>query len=538
MKPIRPLPDIPVKQMQARVRDKPAEFLSGIPWLAPRPPEDEELKALHAAALALFAEYEKTGKPFVLYLRTFAIRQLYGHKLDKDGNLVDESTALVLEEHLHRLLAPRGVGVIKIADTSTPDVFGGRVPALVLDQDKWFPAVKTLIASAELIVSECQFLNPGVLAELKACIELGRADRTVLILPSPPVEFYGKPEDIEPFARATYQHDLNWEFPAKSVVFRDLVARIGRIGAMDPAKRIRLIRQGRLDEAEPVTFLGVPTGLLRLAGAYARKKNVNATYLVGARAALAAQSAYGLGRSLQYLLRVADLSVEAGTTELAITVLDDIWKTTSAKEAELGAAAVRRLRTTIRRRRIKWLGMLFEPLLQEGKAEELWRLANSQAGYALQRRDDAVLAQCFAWMAVAAVYDEQYKLGKDSAQDAIMFAHRCRDKFREGFASVYLGHALRQLGETREAAKAYASALRLLPKGKCGRIHAVAMLSMAEVTEKLGMPGPAAEIFASALTLAHGMKFPDIEAAADEGLRRVKAAAGTLPVAAPGTDDG
>jgi len=509
---------------------------SKAPWLAPRPPEDEVLKARHADALALLAEHEQTGKPFVLYLRTFAIRQLYGHTLDKDGNLVDESTALVFDEHLQRWMAPRGVGVVKIEDTSSPDVLGGRVPALVLDQDKWFPVVKALIASAELIVSECQFLRPGVLAELKACVELGRADRTVLLLPSPPVEFDGKPEDIEPFPRAIYQHDLDWEFPAKSFVFRDLVARIGRIAAMDPAKRVQLIRKGRLDETEPVTFLGVPAGLLRLAGAYARKKSVNATYLVGARAALAAQYAHGLDRSMQYLLRVADLSVEAESPELAITVLDDIWKTASAKEAELGAAAVGLLRTAIRRRRIKWLGMLFEPLLQQGEAEKLWHLANSQAGYALQRRDDAVLAQCFSWMAVAAVYDRQYQLGKDNAQDAIMFAHRCRDRFREGFASVYLGHALRQLGEPREAAYAYARALRLLPKGKSGRIHAVAMLSMAEVTEKLGMPGPAGEIFASALTLAQGMQFPDLEAAASEGLQRMNAAADESRVAAPGTD--
>ena len=204
-------------------------------------------------------------------------------------------------------------------------------------------------------------------------------------------------------------------------------------------------------------------------------------------------------------------------------MLDDISKVISAKDPEFGADTVRRLGMAIRRRRIKWLGMLFEPLLKEGKAEELWRLANSQAAYALQRRDDAVLAQCFSWMAVAAVYAGKYELGKDNAQDAIMFAHSCRDRFPEGFASVYLGHVLRQLGETRGAAEAYARALRLLPKAKLGRVHAVAMLSMAEVTEDLGMPGPAVELFSSALTLAQGMKFPDIEAAASDGVRRLKA---------------
>jgi tetratricopeptide (TPR) repeat protein len=499
------------------------------PWLNLPPPKHESLKARNAAALALLAAHEKTGKPFVLYLRTFAIRQLYGHKLDKDRNLVDETSALALEEHLQRLLAPRGVGVIKVEEPSGLDVHGQSVPSLVLDNDKWFPVVKKLIASAELIVSECPFLNPGVLEETKACVELGRADRTVLVLPSPPVDFRGKPEDIEPFAHATYQHDLNWEFPAKSVVFRDLVARIGRIAAIEPAKRARLIRQGRLDQAEPVTFRGVATGLLRLASDYARKKNVNATWLVGTRAALAAQSSHGPLRSLKYLLRVADLSVEAGGTELAITVLDDVSKAISTKEAQLGADAVRRLGKAVRQRRIRWLGMLFEPLLEKGQADELWRLANSQGSYALGRRDDAVLAQCFSWMAIAAVYAQNYELGKDHAKDAIMFAHLCGDRFREGFAGVYLGHALRGLGETKQAAEAYARALKLLPKEKPARIHAVAMLSMGQVTEALGMQGDAVKIFEAALTLAQGMNLPDIEAAASDRLRRLMEGAGKRP---------
>jgi hypothetical protein len=66
-------------------------------------------------------------------------------------------------------------------------------------------------------------------------------------------------------------------------------------------------------------------------------------------------------------------------------------------------------------------------------------------------------------------------------------------------------------------------------KGKFGRIHAVAMLSMAEVTAELGRPAPAAEIFASALTMAQGMELPDLAAAASEGLRRLNAGAGKPP---------
>ena len=64
---------------------------------------------------------------------------------------------------------------------------------------------------------------------------------------------------------------------------------------------------------------------------------------------------------------------------------------------------------TARRRRSKVLASIFEALLNQDDAEELWRLANSQAGYAVQRGDPAAIAQCLSWMAAAAVHGGRFE---------------------------------------------------------------------------------------------------------------------------------
>jgi hypothetical protein len=132
--------------------------------------------------------------PFLLYLRTFRIIQAY------DG--------LLMEAHLQRELAPLGANVLRVQQVGGEpgdvlhiggnfEVLGkhrgtrgevdalssGEIPGLAMRHETWLDAVKELIASAELIVSELQLLTPGVGDELRACIDAGKADQTVLIFP-------------------------------------------------------------------------------------------------------------------------------------------------------------------------------------------------------------------------------------------------------------------------------------------------------------------------------------------------------------------
>jgi len=124
-------------------------------------------------------------------------------------------------------------------------------------------------------------------------------------------------------------------------------------------------------------------------------------------------------------------------------------------------------------------------------------------------------------MAVAAVLREQYELAIELTEDAIGLAHESGDSFREAFAWVYRGNALRALNRLDEAAKALATAIQTFPPGTYGRIHAVTMISLAEVSEQLGMNEYARDLYQSASDMAMPMGQSDIEAAARRGMDRL-----------------
>jgi len=297
-------------------------------------------------------------------------------------------------------------------------------------------------------------------------------------------------------------------------VMRDLIARITRIARMDREKRIQLIRAGTLDAAFPVTFRGVAPGLFRIAKGYAAEGNAMATYAAGARSVLAEAAARGMERSLPLRLRFANLCGEAGDPRLALVQLNESEQLLSEPSAGLRAA--------ILRMRMKWLAVEFERLMQARETEKLWTLAKSQAGYALERADLRVMAQCISWMSVAALQAGNYELGKEMARDAIPIARKTRDRFREAFAHFYLGHAERELGNIAEASTAYFAALRLMPHRKFRPLHAGLMLCCAEVSEQLDAPrGPVLQLYRAAFDLADGLGEADPRQAAEDGIARL-----------------
>jgi hypothetical protein len=251
-------------------------------WLASLDGRRAEERAAHAAAIAILEDHAATGRPFALFLHAFSSRQYYGQ--DPDGN-----GGMLLDAYLDGTLQKIGARMIKVQDPAGDLSFF--VPGLLLENATWLLAVRALMARAELIVSECSVLHPGVLAELQAFADLKKFDLTVLILPSPPLEFVGNEDDVQVFARAIHQHELIAENPARTFVFRDLIERIEQIGKIAPARRLELIENGRLDDEVRVSFRGVPEGLVKLTKEYAREEKVGAAYFSGSRAVKVAELA-------------------------------------------------------------------------------------------------------------------------------------------------------------------------------------------------------------------------------------------------------
>ena len=271
------------------------------------------------------------------------------------------------------------------------------------------------------------------------------------------------------------------------MVFRDLLERIGRISRLDPGERVAATRQGSLNRVVPITFRGLASGLMQIARRYAGLRSPGGTYAAGVRAVKATEAASGPVQSIRYLMRVADLCEESGHATLALTVLDDAEKARHGLGTSVDEALARRLAATLQRRYRTLLARLFEAMMKEGRAEELWRLASSRAAHALEHRAPVIMAQCLAWMAAAAVLKGRKVRSREGQR-----ARRDRagafvsSTVLQGFANLYLGHAERRSGSLADAARAYSRALELFDPRKPRQIHATAMLSMAQVAEQLG----------------------------------------------------
>jgi tetratricopeptide (TPR) repeat protein len=490
----------------------------GADWYLPARAANDRQRASHDAAVGVLEEHEATGKPFALSLRFFKMRQLLEYP--------DGGRGQILALDLRDRLRTRGASLIRVQDTDDAgrviDEMSHEVPSLLLDDARWFEVVTALIRRAEMIVAEVPGLGMGLSAELKACVDLGRVDRTVLVVASSPdIEYAGNEAAVQPFYRMMLTQELDGESPSRSLVFRDLLARIGRISRLSAAERVSALRQGTFDQLAPIAPRGLAAGLMRVAEQYAHLQAAGGTFSAGMRAAKAAAAASSPVHAVRCLMRTADLCEAAGHAMLALTVLDDAEKARRDLGTSVGTAVQGRLGASIQRRYHLLLGRLFETMMKDGQAEELWRLARSRASHAIEHQTPAIMAQCFGWMAAAAVSGGRYDLAREHANDAIMVARSCRHRFYEGFASVYLGHAERRSGRLEDAARAYAAAIELLGGRKPPNILAVAMLSMAQVGEQLGQHASALQLYTSAREMAGAMKLADIEAAAADGERRL-----------------
>jgi hypothetical protein len=143
-----------------------------------RPRTREEM---HVQALDVLRARERDGVPFILYLTAF-------------GSEVSHTASPFGPELLENALldaAPESVNVIRIQEprpmfdqhASTAISLRRRSPALLLDDEIWKDVAETLIVNADLIISEFVMLQPGVRFELERAYNLGRWDRTVLVLP-------------------------------------------------------------------------------------------------------------------------------------------------------------------------------------------------------------------------------------------------------------------------------------------------------------------------------------------------------------------
>jgi hypothetical protein len=195
-----------------------------------RPHTREEM---HAQALAVLSAHERDGTPFVLYLTTFGLG--ISHTASPFGPELLENSVLDA--------IPDGVNVIRIQEHSPYDDYAStaisvrrRAPALLLGDDTWKDVAERLISTADLIISECYMLRPGVRFELERAYRLGRWDRTVLVLP--PLQSVITPVDNDPlihmFPLCIWADELHTHQFFDLTVTRPMLERLQALAALSP----------------------------------------------------------------------------------------------------------------------------------------------------------------------------------------------------------------------------------------------------------------------------------------------------------------
>jgi hypothetical protein len=216
---------------------------------------NEQRAALHHAARELLEAYEQRGLPFVLSFRTYGVEIFHGPF---------EGGPQYVETMLRRALPPEA-GVLAVQDHGGGTYFGSgtfedrATPSLLLADEDWQEAVESLIPYADLIVSECYFLTPGVRFELDAVQRHRTWDRTVLILP--PLESMIATLDNDPliqmFPRCVWADELHQTPLVQTPQIEDLLHRIRDLAALADAVRSQLTDPAARRAAHPVDLLGL-----------------------------------------------------------------------------------------------------------------------------------------------------------------------------------------------------------------------------------------------------------------------------------------
>jgi len=195
---------------------------------------------LHERAMQAIEEYNSKGTPFVLYFRKYDFSIAHGPM---------EFGPRLTENVLYDAM-PSGANLITIQDQKDSMAYTGTqffadrvAPGLVLANDDWESVAKSLIASAELIVSEPYILSEAVRLELETALQANKEDKTVLLLP-PQGSFFALVDNdpvIQKFPRCIWMDDFHNKLLVEMPQIRDLFDRLRKIASLPDKERSRTV---------------------------------------------------------------------------------------------------------------------------------------------------------------------------------------------------------------------------------------------------------------------------------------------------------
>jgi tetratricopeptide (TPR) repeat protein len=492
------------------------------PWLAPLDDISEHRRGQHRFALHILGEYERSARPFVLFLSTYRNIQLYG----EDGSGYGE---FLLPNAIGSHLNHRGIEMIAVQDQSAllADTKGASArwfkhvyAELRLTDAMWLDAVRELIRRAELIVVACESLTPGLSSELRTCQELGRVDRTVVILPvSPPYASLDNASALADFTRAVHGDRLGMQAPLDHFVIRDLVERLATINGLPQDERLRLMRKDDIDTRFPI-------GTATLFQGYQSESTAEGTRERKDRVAFCYSRLAQLARLSGDVQTVAVSLTELHMARWAIGDFDRSLDALLEAAHRLDAAephppGVALTTAQVRQRMQDVVLTPVQPMLADGRTSDAFEFLTELLKPIRRWHDRAMEALCLSKWAEAEIREKRYEDALQTIDKTLTIARDIGDRFREAFATYLRGTAFQSQGDDALAANTYNEALTQLPRPGVYEMEWAVFMNIGGIAERHGDLEKARAVYAGAVACADALGMPQLRATATAALSRI-----------------
>ena len=191
----------------------------------------ERLLDEHENAQAALRRCRDEGRPFALFLRSFAVEARSQREAGQFFTQFSLSSS-AFQERIAAMLKPSGVPLVRLHG-GTDGFFSGGEGALILctNERNWLDVAADLIGAAGLIVFVISHLAPGVLEELRLIRQRGNAQRCIFIVADPartPVGTHATSTDVamhlEGFEHVLHAPDAGLESTAMQTLLTQLVS--------------------------------------------------------------------------------------------------------------------------------------------------------------------------------------------------------------------------------------------------------------------------------------------------------------------------
>jgi tetratricopeptide (TPR) repeat protein len=232
----------------------------------------------HASAQEVISDFDATGQPYALYLRSFDIEAMPG--TTAHGEMLRASipaTSRRLEAALATGLEGR-VAVVGLQNPSDDSVSqAAAIPKFALPGDGWQKSFEQLVAGAEFIVIVPVTLSPGISAEIAGVLRSPRVADTVVIVPGATADHVAETAalttilggaessrgerldttspELAGFARVVPEDEVAFDALDSHPLFADLLERVAFLAALPPEQR-RQARDARLSRDDAVRRAG------------------------------------------------------------------------------------------------------------------------------------------------------------------------------------------------------------------------------------------------------------------------------------------